>query len=87
MYIVYIFYWRTSHGHEVDFIYEPVREKLNAMEVKLRFNKQSMTAMHYFKEQYPSVRSFIITLEKISNPPDGIETIYPWELYRIFFNS
>lgn len=82
-----IFYWRTSHGHEVDFIYEPARGELFALEVKLRFSKQSMTAMNYFKEQYPSARSFIITLDKITKPPEGIDTLYPWELYGAFFRN
>ncbi|MDQ1355038.1 MAG: hypothetical protein QG657_5347 [Acidobacteriota bacterium] len=82
-----IFYWRTSQGHEVDFIYEPTQGKLFAMEVKLRFSKQSMTAVNYFKQQYPSARTFVITLDKISKPPEGIDALYPWELYgRLFRN-
>jgi predicted AAA+ superfamily ATPase len=77
-----IFYWRTAKGHEVDFIYEPKRGEVTAMEVKLRYNKQKMTSMDYFKKEYSSVRPFIITLGKLVEPPEGIGIFYPWEMYE-----
>ena len=76
-----IYYWRTAKGHEIDFIYEPKAGELNALEIKLRFNKQRLTAIDYFKNEYPTTRAFLVTLEKLAEPPEGVELIYPWELY------
>jgi len=82
-----IFYWRTSRGHEIDFVLEPRLDELYALEVKLRFSKQRMTAIEYFKKEYPGTKTSIVTLEKLSKTPDGIELVYPWELYRKFLSK
>ena len=76
-----IFYWRTSKGHEVDFIYEPRRGEIFAFEVKLRYKKQRLTSLDYFGKQYATAGVFIVTLDKLKVPPEGTESLYPWELY------
>lgn len=76
-----IFYWRTSKGHEVDFVYEPKREEIVAFEAKLRYNKQRLTALDYFSKQYSPKGMYVVTLDKMMSPPEGIHALYPWELY------
>ncbi len=80
-----IYYWRTSKGHEVDFIYEPKKGELYGMEVKVRFSKQRLTSVDYFSKQYPATGLFVVTLDRLVAPPEGIEALYPWELYGKFF--
>jgi predicted AAA+ superfamily ATPase len=77
-----IFFWRTSRGHEIDFVYEPKFGELNALEVKLRFSKQRLTAIDYFMNEYSAAKAFLVTLEKLAAPPGGIDIVYPWELYE-----
>jgi len=76
-----LFYWRTSKGHEIDFVHEPRRGELNTLEVKLRYKKQSLTSINYFKREYQTQNTFIITLDKALPPPPGIQLLYPWQLY------
>jgi len=56
-----IFYWRTKHGVEVDFIlYGP--NGFMAIEVKLSKNLSSkdFNGLRHFKEDYPEVRLYLI---------------------------
>ena len=83
-----IFYWRTSKGHEIDFIYEPKSGELNALEIKLRFRKQRLTAIDYFRNEYSTAKAFLVTLEKLAGPVEGLDIVYPWELYgKLFVNG
>jgi len=76
-----IFYWRTSRGHEIDFIYEPKRDELIALEIKPRFARQRLTAIDYFRNEYSNSKAFLVTLEKLTESPGEVELVYPWELY------
>ena len=81
-----IFFWRTTRKHEIDFIYEPKLGKVFALEVKKRFRKVQLSALEYFKKEYPGALFFVVTLDKLVAAPQGIEVIYPWEMYRRIFS-
>ncbi|NIR10248.1 MAG: hypothetical protein GTN82_32910 [Candidatus Aminicenantes bacterium] len=51
----------------------------------MRFSKQRLTSVDYFSKQYPATGLFVVTLDRLVAPPEGIEALYPWELYRKFF--
>lgn len=80
-----IFYWRTSKGHEVDFVYEPKRGDIFALEVKVCYNKQRLTSLDFFKKEYSPNGLFVVTMDKMKSPPGEIHVLYPWELFGEFF--
>jgi predicted AAA+ superfamily ATPase len=77
-------YWRTSKGHEVDFVVEKQPQDLTAFEVKIRFNNQRLTSLKYLNKAYHPSKQFLVTLDKILEPPPGITLSYPWQLYPQF---
>lgn len=77
-----IFYWRTTDGHEVDFVLEHGR-RLIAMEVKLSSTPRysDCDGLRLFLEEYPETQCGILvhTGRKIQRLGDRIITL-PWTM-------
>lgn len=71
-----IYYWRTKDKKEIDFIIMD-KNKIIPVEVKINFNKVSLSAIRYFLENYKFEKYKVIGI-------DGYEKkegwIYPWEI-------
>jgi len=70
-----LYYWRTTHGQEVDFVIENIN-KLIAIETKLNFYKNTHPGLRSFNERYNTKKSFVCSL-------DGQNIIYPWQLMNL----
>lgn len=71
-----IYFWRTKDKKEIDFIIKD-KNKIIPAEVKINFNKASLSAIKYFVENYKIDEYKVIGI-------DGYEGkkgyIYPWEI-------
>ena len=69
----------------MDFVLEPRVGELYGLEVKVRYTKQRLTSLEYFGQQYSTSGLYIVTLDRLAEPPKGVGVLYPWELYGKFF--
>lgn len=71
-----IYYWRTHHGKEVDFILLG-KEKLIAIEIKhsSKVHPQDLKGLKTFKEDYPEAELKLVYLGEHKKEIDGVEVI------------
>ncbi len=82
-----IYYWRTSKGHEIDFIIKRGQEVI-PIEVKLSFTNSELTGIRYFKENYNPETIYLCTLDKRNRCTEPyVKLVYPWELITILKNK
>jgi len=71
-----VYYWRTKDKKEIDFIIT-AKNEIIPIEVKLNFNKVSLSAINYFLENYKLSEYQIIGLDGYAQKKGWI---YPWEI-------
>lgn len=74
-----IYYWHTSHGHEVDFVlYGP--KGFFAFEIKRKqnLNTKDLSGLKVFAKDYPEAKLFLISFQKRKEYRDDINLV-PFE--------
>ncbi len=74
-------YWRTSEGHEVDFI---VDEGALAIEVKLSPTAADVKSLLRFGSRYPEARLVLSGLVPPRSLPPEVSFVAPWHLASLF---
>jgi predicted AAA+ superfamily ATPase len=71
-----LYYWRTAHGTEVDFVAYG-EKKLLAFEIKSkkRIRNKDLTGLKAFKHDYPMAKCYVIHMGKNREYHDDIEVI------------
>lgn len=78
-----IYYWRTSKGHEIDFIIK-IKKELLPIEVKTTFSNSDLSGIRYFYENYRPKCIYICTMnKKMKCSEPYVKLVYPWELISI----
>lgn len=73
-------FWRTSAGHEIDFIFNS-NDSLIPIEVKLNINKAKLGSFNIFFKEYKKEKGYIIFLDgEKKGAKNGVKYIYPWEI-------
>jgi predicted AAA+ superfamily ATPase len=75
-------YWRTKDNQKVDFILRQ-RDSIIPIEVKVSTPVRYPAALRYFTRHYNSQEPTFVVLNK-TNSAEGLNLIYPWELYTLF---
>lgn len=78
-------YWRTKDDQEIDFILRQ-SNGIVPVEVKISSPLRYPSALRYFTRHYNSQTPLCVVLNK-ANPVEGMNIIYPWELYTLFHDS
>ena len=75
-----MYYWRTSHGAEVDLILELRGEITTAIEFKYTSLVESkhISGFRSFKEEYPKVPCLVVANVSDAYDVQGIP-VYPWK--------
>lgn len=78
-----LYFWRTSHGAEVDVVIAQGGKVICGVECKYkyRFSNADLTGIRSFKEVFPKVPCFIVAPVKIPLKLAGIKVLSPQNLY------
>lgn len=71
-----IYYWRTKDKKEIDFILKD-KKAIIPVEVKINFNKASLSAIKYFAEKYNIDKYAVVGIDGYEKKPGYL---YPWEI-------
>ncbi len=71
-----VFYWRTKDKKEIDFVLKN-RDRALPIEVKLRFEQFSPTAITYFTDKYKDSDYRVVGL---NGAPKNAHQVYPWDV-------
>lgn len=78
-----LFFWRTSHGAEVDLVIAHGRKIIAAIECKYktRLSKADLTGIRSFQEVFPKIPCFIVAPITTPLKLDNIKALPPKKLY------
>lgn len=69
-----LYFWRTSHGTEVDFIlYGPKGFHVFEIKHSHKFNNKDLSGLKSFKKDYPEAQCYLLNMSDNNGIQDGIE--------------
>lgn len=74
-----MFYWRTSHGAEVDVVLARGRKPIAAIEIKAskKVSGNHLTGLRSFRDEYPKAKLFVVALVQQPYVLEGVKVL-PW---------